>query len=294
MLFLGRLRLSLTATLLIAGLAGCSPSGSSQQDEEKEPYYVLGAGRVKAMDFEGASEAFEEALEANPHSAAAHFQLGWLYENKVPDPAAAIYHYQQYLKYDPKADNAQIIAQHINSCKQLLAANSLELPSTPAAQQQLEHLVEQNRALQQQVDQLQGVIKQWNAYYDSVKAAQASQPAVQTSQQPQTSASGTQPSANVSSTPDDISASPIPSDTTTPTRQPDPVSDTTAKRSTTHSSTNYTTTSSRYTKHSHTVQSGETMASIARKSGVSLNALLEANPSINPKKLRAGQTVIIP
>ena len=97
-------------------------------DEEKEPHYVLGKSRQEAFDYTGAIEAFEESLEANPHSAQAHYQLAMLYENQdaVADPAAAIYHYQQYLKYDPKADNADLVAQHIATCKQKLAENVLQ------------------------------------------------------------------------------------------------------------------------------------------------------------------------
>src|SRR5258705_145554 len=42
------------------------------------------------------------------------------------------------------------------------------------------------------------------------------------------------------------------------------------------------------------VRSGETMAEVARRNGVNLQKLLSANPSIEPKRLRAGQTVNIP
>ncbi len=95
-------------------LGGCLPSGQNQSDEEKEPHYVLGKSRVNAMDYQGAIQAFEESLETNPHSAAAHFELAMLYENKESDPAAAIYHYQQYLKFNPNAGNAEIIKQRID------------------------------------------------------------------------------------------------------------------------------------------------------------------------------------
>ena len=132
-------------------------------DEEKEPHYVLGKSRVNAMDYAGAIEAFEESLEANPHSAQAHYQLAMLYENQESDPAAAIYHYQQYLKFDPKADNAEVIRQHIASCKQQLAADVLQLPSAPAAQQQLEKLTEENHRLHDQLAQWQA------AYYAATK-----------------------------------------------------------------------------------------------------------------------------
>src|ERR1017187_2947532 len=146
----------LAAAFFVA--AGCSPMDQGAMDEEKEAHYVLGKSRVNAMNYPGAIEAFEESLEANPHSAPAHYQLAMLYENQESDPSAAIYHYQQYLKYNPKAENADIIAQHITSCKQQLAANALQLPSTPAAQQQIEKLAEENRRLHDQ-------LSQWQAYF---------------------------------------------------------------------------------------------------------------------------------
>ena len=287
MSFLARLRLILMTALLVAGVSGCLPGGQSVQDEEKEPHYVLGASRVKAMDYDGAVEAFEEALDVNPHSASAHYQLGWLFENEnnVKDPAAAIYHYEQYLKYSPNADNAQIITQRIESCKRQLASNVMELPSTPAAQQQLERLVEQNRQLLTQVDQLQTVIKQWNAYYASVQAAQAS------AQQRQP-ATGSQPAATGSPTPDDVSAG---ADTTsTQPTQPSVTSITTPRGAAHYDSPAPAPTSARTSKHVHIVQPGETLAGIARKSSVSLSSLLAANPGLSPKKLHVGQSVLIP
>ena len=116
------------AVLLGVVLGGCAP-GQGQTDEEKEPHFVLGQSRVNAMDYPGAVEAFEESIEANPRSAAAHFELGCLYDEKVPDPAAAIYHYQKYLKLDPNAGNAGLIKQRIDACKIQLATDVLGLPS---------------------------------------------------------------------------------------------------------------------------------------------------------------------
>jgi LysM repeat protein len=135
---------------LAVTLSSCEP-GQSSLDEEKEPHYVLGQNRVNAMDYQGAVEAFEESLEVNPHSAAAHFELAWLYDEKISDPAAAIYHYQEYLKLDPNAENADVIKKRIYSCKQQLAADVLPLPSTPAEQQQLQQLADENRRLTEQV-----------------------------------------------------------------------------------------------------------------------------------------------
>src|SRR5271170_3132969 len=152
------------AACLGLALAGCEPSGQSAADDEKEPHFVLGQNRVNAMDYSGAVEAFEESLEANPHSAQAHYQLAMLYGEKENNPAAAIYHYQQYLRFNPKAPNADIVNQHINTCKQQLAADVLQLPSSSAAQQQLQQLADKNRQLQDEVDK-------WRAYYASQMAA---------------------------------------------------------------------------------------------------------------------------
>src|SRR5271154_3191153 len=109
MSFATRFIFSAFAVIVGVALAGCSPSGQSQADEEKEPHYVLAKSRVNAMDYDGAVEAFQESLEVNPRSASAHYQLACLYDTKVSDPAAAIYHYQEYLKLNPDASNADVI-----------------------------------------------------------------------------------------------------------------------------------------------------------------------------------------
>jgi LysM repeat protein len=150
---LHRIALCVAVAGLGLALGGCAPPGSSAGDDEKEPHFVLGQSRVNARDFPGAAQAFEESLEANPHSAAAHFQLAMLYEtDKMADPAAAIYHYQQYLRFDPTASNAEVITQRIYSCKQQLAADAMTLPSAPAVQQQLQQLADTNRFLTLQLD----------------------------------------------------------------------------------------------------------------------------------------------
>ncbi|MGA3267932.1 MAG: tetratricopeptide repeat protein [Verrucomicrobiota bacterium] len=250
-------------------LAGCSPTGQSQSDEEKEPHFVLGKAKVNAMDYPGAIEAFEQSLEADPHSAAAHFELGWLYDEKASDPAAAIYHYREYLQLDPQADNAEVIKQRINRCKQQLAADVLPLPSAPAAQQQLEKLLEQNRQLQAQVDHLNDVVKQWNVYYTSQLAAMAARTNLAPAPnnlppQPQPHA---EPSVAMAAGSDQPASNPV-----RPVKSP-PLT---------------------VRPRTHTVESGETAMGIARKYGLKLSALETANPTMDPARIRAGQVLNIP
>jgi len=235
-------------------LCGCDP-GQGSLDDKKEPHYILGENRVNAMDYQGAVEAFEDSLEANPHSAAAHFELACLFDEKISDPAAAIYHYQQYLNFDPKAENAEVVNQRIATCKQQLASDVMAMPSSPAAQQELEQLVDQNRQLQDQID----LLKKWNTYYAAQLAGKSgsipapNNPAAQQIQNP------VQPSQIV------------------PAQNP---------------IANHSATSA--ASRTHAVAANETESSIARKFGIKLSALQAANPGVNPNKMRVGQILNIP
>lgn len=268
MSFLGRLSLIFLAALSLGLISGCSPTDQGADDEEKEPHFVLGNNRFNTMDYQGAIDAFEQSLEVNPRSAQAHYRLAQLFDTKEPDPAAAIYHYQEYLRLDPDAENPDIIRQRISTCKQQLAADVLPLPSTPATVRQIEDLTEKNHQLQQQVDDLTGKLKQWNDYYNNQIASRSGQ----------SSAPVPQPFAQsqvTSPQPDDMTAQ---QPNSAPNAVP-PVAQSKPKSA---------------KSRTHTVASGETMASIARKCGVSLVALEEANPDVSPKHLRVGQTLNLP
>ncbi|HEY4415862.1 MAG TPA: LysM peptidoglycan-binding domain-containing protein [Verrucomicrobiae bacterium] len=267
----------MAAIAVLLTVNGCSPVDSGQMDEEKEPHFVLGNSRFNEMDWPGAVDAFEQSLEVNPHSAQAHYRLAQLFDSKISDPAAAIYHYQQYLKMSPEANNRDLINQRIDSCKQQLATAVLQLPSTPGAQKQVDALVEQNRALAAQVDNLRSNLNAWVAYATSLKNNQ-------------TAAGGNAGGQGqaTSSMPDDISQQ---SDTSSSS-----TAKATAKAKTTASTTSVkkTVAPKPPTVRKHIVLSGETMSSIAKKQGVSLASLQAVNPGVNPRKLRAGQSLNLP
>ncbi|MGH7951529.1 MAG: LysM peptidoglycan-binding domain-containing protein [Limisphaerales bacterium] len=253
-----RRRIILSASAISLGLAlcGCEPVGQNQSDEEKEPHFVQGESRVDAMDYQGAIEAFQESLEVNPRSAPAHYQLAMLYDTREPDPAAAIYHYQQYLKLDPQAPNAIVVRQRITACKQQLAADVMAMPSAPATLKQIEQLTETNQMLQEQ-------LKQWQAYANQLAsqlaAAKANPPPDQNNFQP--------PQIAVPQI-----ANPVPEKKVFSNPKP----------------------SLEIRPRTHVVEPGETLAAISRKFDIRLDALLAANPGVNPKKLRVGQVVNIP
>lgn len=248
------------AVILAATLTGCLPTGSGES-EEREAHFQTGRARVNGMDYGGAIEAFRKALEVNPHSAAAHFELGWLFADKQADPAAAIYHYERYLALRPHAENAETIRQHIFRLKQDLAKSVLPLPSTPGVQRQLEQLMEENRRLTEELEK-------WRAHYASRGVVPptnmtAGNPAIAQT----TPLAGAGAAPPVAGRPESSVGS-----RATPSEGSAPVS---ARRT-------------------HRVQAGETPSSIARRYNVKLEALLAANPGLNPKRMQVGQTLKVP
>jgi len=246
--------------VLCAGLVlcGCQQTSSGLADEEKEPQFLIGRNQVNAMNFSGAIEAFQRALEMNPHSSAAHFELGWLYAEKQTDEAAAIYHYQQYLKLRPGANNAEMIQQIILRLKQELARAALPIPPSSDIQRQMENLAAENRRLQGEVDQLRRTLAQ-----NEVSRATLSSPTV----------------ARVSS--------PVPAPVTQPTTVRS-VSSSQVGAAPPRLAANAT------SAQSHRVKPGETPASIARQYRVSLDALLDVNPGLNARRIQIGQNIMLP
>ena len=45
---------------------------------------------------------------------------------------------------------------------------------------------------------------------------------------------------------------------------------------------------------SYTIQPGDNFAKIAEQYGVSLQALLDANPGVDPRRLQIGQSIVLP
>ncbi|MCX7723450.1 MAG: LysM peptidoglycan-binding domain-containing protein [Verrucomicrobiae bacterium] len=236
-------------------LCGCGPAQWRPADEQKEPFFLLGKKKVAMLDYKGAAEAFEKALEFNPRNASAHFELALLYEKDETDLVGAIYHFDRYLRLRPDAPNAEIVKDRLLRCKQLLATKVQPISATPALQRELERLTAENRELRRQLDA-------WQALYGGVL---------------QQSPTGQLVQATVETVPRNVVSQPVhglqPAQPVPAAPEPQ-VPPAQLRR--------------------HTVQPGESPYSIARKYGVKLDALLAANPGIEPRRLRVGQTLIIP
>ncbi|MFM2294122.1 MAG: hypothetical protein RLZZ350_535 [Verrucomicrobiota bacterium] len=254
--------------MVVAGLlalAGCTPSASSPLDEQREPHFLTGKSRANSLDYDGAIEAFEKALEVNPQSASAHLELGLLFESRQQDFAAAVYHYDRYLKLHPTAENADLIRQHSLTCKQEIARTVLLAPVQQNMQRDLERATEENRDLRQKLEA-------WQQFYSNNVARMAVNPAPAPRVNPFIPAKP-QPQAQPPPHPG-VTPLPNPAPTRTAVAAPAP-------RST-------------KTLGTHAMKTGETPAAVARKYGVKLDALLAANPNLDAKHLRVGQVITIP
>lgn len=238
--------------------AGCLEEPGSDQDELKDPHVVQGKNLAKSLDFQGAVDAYGKALEVNPANAVAHFELFWLHEQKVVDYSAAIYHGERYLKLRPNASNAELVRQRILGCKQELVKSLPMGPTTPALQRDFEEVKIENMRLRQRIEQLAQQVA-----FLSTNRVYAAQPA-------------TNPGPGFVSNP----AFELPRTPVTPASTVRSLSVPAANPSKPYKL--------------HTVQSGETLAKIARKYNVRLPTLMNANPKLDPRKIKSGQTVNIP
>lgn len=266
-------------------LGGCFPSTQTRVDEEKEPHFLAGKARLSAMDYQGAMDAFEKALDANPNSGAAHFELACLCEQNQADPAGAIYHYEHYLKLRANAENAEIVRTHVVACKQELARTVSLGPVTAGMQSELDKLREQNQRLREEADT-------WRAYalrlQTLTNSAAVSRPAQAANEQRR-----------------DAEIAPLPKrremeSAARPVSQPQTIAAIAAsadwgrssRASSTSQKNSFATTSS--SSKTHTIKPGETPTLIAKKYGVQVTALLAANPRLDSRHLRIGQTLNLP
>lgn len=263
--------ISLISRLLLLvsalGLSGCLQMGGSPEDERHDPHYIAGKSRISSMDYDGAIAAFENALLANPKSAAAHLELGLLYEEKKNDHAAAIYHFQRHLELQPESNMSEMVKQHIISCKVDLARTVPFALVNQVVQDEIRHLTLTNQFLTEQVAQLRTELVQQAASYSNRLAAAASQAAfLAQSQSPPHSGLPTEPERRVSPA---VERPAPPSSSSSPPRASS-------------------------TPRSHVVKQGETLAQIARRYNIKLNSLQVANPSVEARRLRAGQVLNLP
>ncbi len=150
----------LAAVGLLVG-AGCGPSSHpGNGPATRNPYYQKARKALESQAYEDAADLYHRALAVNPTLADAHLDLGLLYDDKLHDPLAAIYHYRQYLRLRPKTEKRHLVEDLIESAKVSFATTLPQPPiidSGDAARLQAENakLVRDNARLQARLTELE-------------------------------------------------------------------------------------------------------------------------------------------
>lgn len=264
--------------MILLGLvcAGCFPVAESDLSEKKDPFYIKGRNLANALDYQGAAEAFEKALEANPRNSAAHLELGILNEERFGNFAAAIYHYEKFLRLNPNSPQAANLRGRLVTCKQELAKSVYTGPVTPTMQKELERLTAENLRLSRLTEDLHAQLARSAATISNLTAQVASQT--------RAGGAGPGPAGGPRSAPSALGNQP---GAAPPSRAPGVFSGSVAGASRPERDASPA-------RRVHTVKPRETPAAIARKYGISVNALLQANPGLDPRRLKIGQTVNVP
>jgi LysM repeat protein len=144
--------------LLCLGGAGCLPGDRVGGGEEDDPDFQAGLNHKRSGRPLRAVESFERALQRNPRSVSAHFELGLLYYQGVTNYVAALYHFDRVQRLDPRFKYSQMVEQLIRGCKQEFIRDVPVGTITWQMQQdlqRLQRLEQENLDLRQQIKLLQ-------------------------------------------------------------------------------------------------------------------------------------------
>ncbi len=277
-------------------LAGCFPTSESSLDEQKDPHFIDGRSHLRTQDFRGAAESFERALQNNPKSAAAHFELGVLYETQLNDPIAAIYHFQKHLTLNTNSDLRDLIQTRISLKKVEIARSSAFWVVNAAAQEHISNLQRnvqtnayENAALRSDRTNLLLQLAQ-------VRADLSRKPLVVTNyvtNYVRVQSAPTQQAIAAAATPPRRELSPSVYNNSTPATRYGVVQGGANPRTSPTPSAPLPKPVAPATK-THSVKKGETLSGIAGQHGISLASLLAANRNVSPNRLREGMVLTLP
>ncbi len=240
-------------------LTGCVPESSSQ-DEERDAHVLAGKQRLVNRDIDGAIAEFEQALQVNPKNSAAHFELAVVYKTLKNDDASAIYHYQKFIAVQPAHRRRPLAEQAIKGSRQDIAKAEQD-SLNGSISRSYNAATTTNTVLVQRVQMLDAEVARLSALLRNLGAIPV--PQTNYAQQSQPDLIQRQvPRTNLPpqrGTAPRIEASPAPAQQRT-----------------------------------HTIKQGDTLRSLAAQYRVPVDKLLAANRNVDARKLKIGQTLVIP
>ncbi len=274
---------------LIAALlgAGCDRLTKGEDDERHEANFLNAINLQTQGRDDEALKAFNRALEANPQSASAHREIGQLCLDKKRDYALAVFHLRRHQQIKAsrsskttKDPGDYAVEQQIKQAQILLAAEFTDQIGQQQNQSKIDELKRRNAELETTVTRLNQQIALRGA---PVVVANPAPPPPSPQVQTQAAARPGVPAA--AGPVKDLAPAPVaaaapaavvrPTDTKTGSPAPKPASRASAART-------------------HVVKAGEIPTAIARRYGISVQELMAVNKGIDPRRMRAGQTLNLP
>lgn len=153
-------------------------TGCGQGDPARHPMMLKGDQYRKEGNFELAEKFYLKFVEQRPDSALGHRMLATLYDESLADPAAALYHYNRFLRLDPQSPDREMIEGYrkLARAKLLRALTREELPTPPDDEPAMLH--KENKVLRDRLDSLKRLLLNQQRTIAQLKSATAAPPPV--------------------------------------------------------------------------------------------------------------------
>lgn len=293
---------------LVISFVGCSQFKRSGVAEEKDPHFLEGKRRAGGLDWKGAIESYERALQSNPNNSSAHFELALLHDKQLNDHAAAIYHYQKHLTLNTNSPHKDFAQVQVKYCKQELARTHSYAVINRDVQQHLDRLSATNEAYRQRIDLLEAELARGPRYITNYVTNWVTVPQFESGQRtmtrPTTIVEAPQPRIEDVAPEPQVQERPRTAPQTqraTSTREVAAQRESGSRNGSARPSGTRATpqqsgraaASSSSRLRSHRVVPGDTMAEVAKKYNITVAELKKANPGLG-SGTRAGQVLNIP
>ena len=277
--------------------AGCDRLTKGEEDERHEANFLNAINLQTQGRDDEALKAFNRALEANPQSASAHREIGQLCLDNKRDYALAVFHLRRHQQIKAarsskttKDPGDYAVEQQIKQAQILLAAEFTDQIGQQQNQSKIDELKRRNAELETTVIRLNQQIALRGAPVvvpnpvppppsPQVRTQAVARPGTPTAAGPAKDVAPAPAPAVTVSQPATSIAAPVavarPTEAKTGSPASKPVSRAAAART-------------------HVVKAGEIPAAIARRYGISVQELMAANKGIDPRRMRAGQTLNLP
>ncbi len=138
--------------ITLLALCGCGKDAkSTEAKEERNPLIKQGHAYMEIKDYDKAEDAFNKAIENDPHMARPYLDLATIYHQHKPDYISSIFYYKRYLELRPDSEKSEFIQEQIEKVQIALANAILTQSGAVRAIQELKQLRKENADLKQQL-----------------------------------------------------------------------------------------------------------------------------------------------